>query len=76
MAVTKGGETVETLETQLERVQAAIAAIEGGAQEYQIDNRRLTRASLSTLYARESSLKNAIAARDGYNILYANTGRL
>lgn len=67
---------METLETQLERVQAAIAAIESGAQEYQIDNRRLTRASLSTLYTREAALKAAIASRDGYNILYANTGRL
>lgn len=67
---------METLETQLERVQAAIAAIETGAQEYQIENRRLTRADLSTLYKREASLKNAIAAASGYNILYANTGRL
>lgn len=69
-------ETLETLEVQLARVQQAIAAIECGAQEYRIGNRSLTRASLSTLYARESSLKNAIARRDGDNILYANTGRL
>lgn len=72
----KGGDTVETLEVQLERVQTAIAAIESGAQEYKIGNRSLTRANLSTLYARESSLKAAIARRDGDNILYANTGRL
>ncbi len=72
----KGGDTVETLEVQLERVQMAIAAIESGAQEYKIGNRSLTRANLSTLYARESSLKNAIARRDGDDILYANTGRL
>ena len=67
---------METLETQLERVQTAIAAIESGAQSYRIDNRQLTRADLATLYARESSLKAAIARRDGDNILYANTGRL
>lgn len=67
---------METLETQLDRVQTAIAAIETGAQEYQIDNRRLTRADLATLYKREASLKNAIAAESGYNITYANTGRL
>ena len=72
----KGGDTVEALEVQLERVQTAIAAIEGGAQEYQIDNRRLTRANLATLYAREASLMAAIARRDGDNILFANTGRL
>lgn len=67
---------MESLEKQLERVQTAIAAIETGAQEYQIDNRRLTRADLSTLYARERTLKNAIAAENGYNVTYANIGRL
>ena len=67
---------METLEVQLKRVQMAIAAIESGAQEYKIGNRSLTRANLSTLYARESSLKTAIARRDGDDILYANTGRL
>ena len=67
---------METLEVQLERVQTAIAAIESGAQEYRIGNRSLTKANLATLYARESSLKAAIARRDGDNILYANTGRL
>lgn len=67
---------METLEVQLERVQAAIAAIESGAQEYKIGDRSLTKANLGTLYARESSLKAAIARRDGDNIRYANTGRL
>ncbi|MBQ4361220.1 MAG: peptidylprolyl isomerase [Proteobacteria bacterium] len=67
---------METLETQLERVQTAIAAIESGAQEYRIDNRSVTKANLAALYARESSLKAAIARRDGNNVLYANTGRL
>ena len=69
-------DTVATLEVQVQRVRVAIAAIVGGAQEYKIGNRSLTRANLSTLYARESSLKNAIARRDGDDILYANTGRL
>nr|MBO6295476.1 hypothetical protein [Schwartzia sp. (in: firmicutes)] len=67
---------MEALETQLERVQKAIAAIEGGAQDYQIDNLRITHADLATLYKRESSLKAAIARQNGENILYANTGRL
>ena len=66
----------EELEVQLERVQMAIAAIESGAQDYKIGNRSLSRASLATLYAREASLKTAIARRDGNDILYANTGRL
>lgn len=66
----------ETLETQLERVQRAIAAIEEGAQEYRIDNRRLKRADLSTLYTRESDLKAAIAAQNGNDVLFAQIGRL
>ena len=69
-------ETLETLEVQLARVQQAIASIECGAQEYKIGNRSLTKANLATLYAREASLKAAIARRDGNDILYANTGRL
>ena len=67
---------VEALEIQLERVQTAIAEIEGGAQEYQIDNRRVSHADLSALYRREASLMTAIARRDGNDVLYANTGRL
>lgn len=67
---------METLETQLERVRAAIAAIEEGAQEYQIANRRLTKANLSTLYARENALKAEIARRDGGDVLFAQMGRL
>jgi len=57
---------VETLETQLERVQSAIAAIETGAQEYQIDNRRLTKADLATLYKREAALKSAIRTANAF----------
>lgn len=44
-------------QTQLESVQAAIAAIEGGAQSYQIRDRALTRGDLATLYAREKWLR-------------------
>ena len=67
---------METLETQLARVQEAIRAIEEGAQEYQIANRRLTKANLSTLYARENALKAEIARRDGGDVLFAQMGRL
>lgn len=46
-----------TLE-KLESVQAAIAAIEGGAQEYQLDNnQRVRKADLKVLYAREEKLQ-------------------
>ena len=67
---------METLGTQLERVQEAIRAIEEGAQEYQLDNRRVTRANLATLYKREASLKREIARQSYGNTFYAHTGRL
>ena len=67
---------METLETQLARVKEAIRAIEEGAQEYQIANRRLTKANLSTLYARENSLMAAIARRDGGDLSFAQMGRI
>ena len=47
----------ETLAAQLTRVQAAIAAIEDGAQSITAeDGRSLTRADLKTLYEREKGL--------------------
>lgn len=67
---------METLETQLARVQEAIRVIEEGAQEYQIANRRLTKANLVTLYARENSLMAAIARRDGGDLSFAQMGRI
>ena len=42
--------------TQLENVQAAISALETGAQSYRIGDVSVTKASLSTLYAREKTL--------------------
>lgn len=52
---------VETYTAQLERVQAAIAAIEAGAQQYTIQTpngqRVVRRAELATLYKRESELR-------------------
>ena len=67
---------MDTLETQLEQVRAAIAEIEGGAQKYSIANRRITKANLATLYARENALKAEIARRDGGDVLFAQMGRL
>mgnify|MGYP000874558421 FL=1 len=66
---------MDTLEIQLERVKTAIAAIETGAQKYEINNRSITKADLATLYSREKQLKAAIAAQYGDHILYANTER-
>jgi len=52
---------MEALQEQLERVQAAIAAIESGAQEYGIGSRNVRKGDLKTLYAREAILKQQIA---------------
>ncbi|WP_215830001.1 hypothetical protein [Pelorhabdus rhamnosifermentans] len=67
---------MDTLVTQLERVQKAIAAIEEGAQEYQIGTRKLTKGDLATLYGREADLKAAIAAQNGGTITFAQMGML
>ena len=67
---------MESLETQLERVQMAIAAIESGAQSYQIANRKVTKGDLATLYAREKSLKAEIARASGGDLYFAERGRL
>lgn len=57
----------ESLQVQLERVQRAIAAIEGGNQSYTILGRSFTKGDLKTLYQRETQLKSAVAraARGG-----------
>ena len=67
---------MKSLETQLERVQMAIAAIESGAQSYQIANRKVTKGDLATLYAREKSLKAEIARASGGDLYFAELGRL
>ena len=70
-------EELEILESQLAGVRAAIAAIEGGAQEYQIANRRISHADLATLYKREATLKASIARlSDGGGVYFAELGRL
>lgn len=69
-------EELEILKTQLENVRAAILAIETGAQEYQIANRRLSKADLATLYKRETSLKTQIAQLTGSDLYFAELGRI
>mgnify|MGYP001772167302 FL=1 len=54
----------------------AIAAIESGAQSYQIANRKVTKGDLATLYAREKSLKAEIARASGGDLYFAELGRL
>ena len=60
-----------TLAQQLASVQAAIAAIEGGAQSAASEGESLARADLKTLYDREERLLNKIARGDKGNISVA-----
>lgn len=62
-----------TLAEQLANVQAAIEAIETGAQSAAVDGQTLTRADLRTLYARESRLLNKIDRADRGRITAAET---
>jgi hypothetical protein len=54
-----------TLAQQLESVQAAIAAIEAGAQQYSIEGRSYTKPDLAALYKREERLLHKIEIADG-----------
>lgn len=62
-----------TLAAQLANVQAAIEAIETGAQSTAVDGQSLTRADLRTLYAREERLLNKIDRADRGRITAAET---
>jgi len=47
---------IKTYTEQLESVQAAISAIESGAQSVEFSGRKYTRGDLAVLYAREERL--------------------
>jgi hypothetical protein len=63
-----------TLEEQLASVLKAIAAIEAGGQEIDIEvnenRRRVVRAKLRDLYDREAKLRMAIRRRDGGSVYH------
>ena len=65
------GLIIATLAEQLASVQAAIAAIESGAQSTTCDGQTVTRADLRTLYAREERLLNKIDRGDRGRITVA-----
>ncbi len=64
-----------TLQEQLDSVQKAIARIEEGGQEIDIEvnqNRRnVVRAKLKDLYDRETKLKMAIRRQNGEGVIHA-----
>jgi hypothetical protein len=50
-----------TTQEQLDQINAAITAIESGAQSYQIGNRQLTRANIYHLYRERERLEKKLA---------------
>lgn len=51
-----------TIQDQLNQINQAITAIENGAQEYSINNRKLKRANLKDLYTERAALTSQLAA--------------
>lgn len=51
---------IESYQDQLERVQAAIAAIESGTQSYTMGGRTMSRGNLADLYKRETFLRKRV----------------
>jgi hypothetical protein len=60
-----------TTQEQLEKINTAIAAIEGGAQEYRIGSRQLRRPDLSILYQERRNLQQQFNQENGGNAYVA-----
>lgn len=60
-----------TTQEQLNQINAAIAAIENGAQEYSIGSRRLRRPDLSSLYQERRMLQRQLFEEKGGSISVA-----
>ncbi len=60
-----------TTQEQLDSVNAAIRAIEGGAQEYRIGSRLVRRGELKALYAERARLEAKAAQEAGYGVTVA-----
>lgn len=58
----------DTLAQKLARVQAAIAAIESGAQSISVEGRSYTRGNLETYYKREEQLELKIKREAGTSV--------
>ncbi|MFA7658780.1 MAG: hypothetical protein WCY19_05045 [Candidatus Gastranaerophilaceae bacterium] len=54
-----------TTQEQLNQINSAITAIETGAQEYSINNRKFRRPDLSILYAERKRIENIRDNNDG-----------
>jgi len=56
------------IQEQINQINAAISAIENGAQEYTINGRRFVRANISALYSERASLTSQLAAQQNNGI--------
>ena len=54
---------INSVQEELNAVNAAIEAILSGAQSYQINNQSVTRANLKDLYCRKDYLESRLAAQ-------------
>ena len=62
---------MSTTAEQLAEINAAISAITGGAQEYQIGSRRVVRGQLSALLAERKHLEAKQSSEQGYDVAVA-----
>ena len=63
------------LEEQIQQINAAISAIEGGAQEYQIGSRKIRKPDLIVLYNERRMLQAQLAAEGGSMYVARFAGR-
>lgn len=59
---------MNNLQEQLQQINKAISAIEGGCQEYTINGRRFVRPDLSKLYSERAAINSQIAAEQNNGI--------
>ena len=64
-----------SLEKQYESLCSAIAAIENGAQSYNVDGQSVTKANLATLYNRQKALESQIRQAQGENLCISRVCR-
>lgn len=56
------------IQEQINQINAAISAIENGAQEYTINGRRFVRANISVLYSERKALNSQLVAEQNNGI--------
>lgn len=60
-----------TTQDQIDQINAAIQAIEGGAQEYQIGSRRISRPNILDLYKERRRLEDRLTQEQNIGVYVA-----